>query len=52
MNKESLEKVKDEIIKVLENTDIDIVDKAELMINLVHLLENYEKSIKILQKRM
>lgn len=50
MKKESLEKAKYEIIKVLHNSDIEAVDKLELIINIATLIENYEEDIKILIK--
>ena len=54
LNKESLEALKDIIIKELDkNKNINIQDKAELMINMSKLLENeetYSQSIKTLRK--
>ena len=51
MNKESLEIAKDEIIKVLERTDIDNADKLELIVNIYHFLDSnkYESNIKTLK---
>lgn len=52
MNKESLKKVQDKIFWIIDSTDIDILDKIELVINLMHFLdeEKYEENIKILSK--
>lgn len=51
MNKESLTKAKETIIKALGNSNIDLLDKLELIINLNILLDkdNYEEDIKILK---
>ena len=53
MNKESLEKVQEKIADMLNNTDIDTIDKIELLINLIHFLnpEEYENNIKTLRKQ-
>lgn len=51
MKKESLIKAKEIIIKGLSNSKINNEDKAELMINLFTLLNDYENSIKILMKK-
>ena len=51
MEKESLEKAIDIILKALEESSINEVDKVELMINLNKFLENYDKEIKTLQRR-
>lgn len=52
MNKESLKKARDIIVKALYFSNINAQDKAELMINITALLnENtYEKQIKVLRK--
>ena len=53
MKQESLDKVLLSIELVLRDLDIDPVDKAELALNLYHLLRNrreYEHSIKVLRK--
>ena len=51
MKKESLEKIRVKIIEILENEDIDIVDKVELMNNLCHFLDpnKYKENIKVLK---
>ena len=52
MNKESLIKAREIIIEALDNSDINLIDKIELMMNLAVLLDvnNYEDDIKILRK--
>jgi hypothetical protein len=52
MNKESLKKAREEIIKTLSNLDIDLVDRLELLININELLQEnrYEEGIKVLRK--
>lgn len=51
MNKESLEIVQGQIADLLNNIDIPIHEKVELLINLVHFLDpnKYEENIKTLQ---
>lgn len=53
MERESLIKVQEEIADMLNNVDIPIHDKVELLINLLHFLdyEKYDKNIKVLQKK-
>lgn len=52
MKKESLEEALDVIIDSIDKSDIDIVDKVELMINLKEFLNkiSYEENIKTLMK--
>ena len=52
MNKESLIKAREIIIKVLDGSDILTVDKLELIINLNTLLEpeNYEEDMQVLRE--
>lgn len=51
MEKESLEIIYDEIVKIIENVNIPNEDKIELLINLrKFLVEDYEQSIEVLQK--
>ena len=52
MNKESLEIIRDKVIELLHNSDIDECDKIELMINLNTFLnpEHYEEGIATLRK--
>ena len=53
MEKESLEIVQEEIVNILNNINIPIYDKVELLINLVNFLdtEQYEENIKILRRK-
>jgi len=53
LNKESLETIRDDIIKLVSYSEIDKMDKIELLLNLYHFLdpEKYEKNIKILKKQ-
>lgn len=50
MNKESLEKIKEKIVDIIENTNIENADKLELLMNICLFLDNYEENIKILQQ--
>ena len=52
MKKESLIKAREILFKVMNNSNIDINDKAELLINLFHFLdpESYNETIKTLRK--
>lgn len=52
MEKESLEIASDLIIEVIDRSNINIVDKVELMRNLKELLleQNYERDIALLQQ--
>lgn len=52
MDKESLIKARNIIIKALDKPDIKEIDKLELILNLHTLLDqdNYEKDIKVLIK--
>ena len=52
MNKESLEKVLDNVYQLVDDKSIPIIDRAELLINLMCFLnpEEYENNIKILRK--
>lgn len=50
MDKESLKKVQDKIADLLNNVDIPITDKVELLINLIHFLNNYEDNIRVLEE--
>lgn len=50
MDKESLIKAKEILIKTIGNSNINRIDKAELLINIFNLLSNYDESIKVLQK--
>jgi hypothetical protein len=54
LNKESLEKVRELVIDVIDNSEIPVTDKVELLLNLYHFLdpEKYEKNIKTLTKQL
>ena len=54
MKQSSLEIAREVIIKALDESNIDKIDKAELMINIPHFLDTkqYRENVKILQKRM
>lgn len=53
MEKDSLKKTKEIIIKVLYDLDINPIDKGELAINLCHFLDEecYDKNIQTLRQR-
>ena len=50
MNKESLEKIREKAIEVIDKEDIPITDKVELLLNIYHFLdpEKYNQNIKAL----
>lgn len=50
MKKESLEKASNIIIKALEKSDIEELDKLEIMLNVFQFLENYHRDLDILRK--
>lgn len=52
MNKESLKKVSDRVHLLVDDPDVSIEDKVELLINILHFLnpEEYEGNIKVLQE--
>ena len=52
MKKESLKIIRDKIIDVLYQTDINPIDKGELVINLTHFLDenSYDNNVKVLRK--
>lgn len=50
MDKESLIKAKELLIKTIGDSKIKPEDKAELLINIFNILNNYDESIKVLQK--
>jgi hypothetical protein len=54
LTKESLEKVQNKVVDILNETDIPTIDKVELLINLIHFLdpEKYENNIKTLTKQL
>lgn len=52
MEIESLKKVQDKVFELVDDTSIPIIDRAELLINLISFLdpEEYENNIKVLRK--
>lgn len=50
MNKESLDKIREEIFKIKENKHINEIDKLELLMNIDLFLTYYEDNIKILNR--
>ena len=53
MNKESLEIIQQRIHLMVDDPQIPIYDKVEVMINVLHFLspENYEENVKTLEKK-
>lgn len=50
MTNESLNKIKEKFVDIIENTNIENADKLELLMNICLFLDNYEENIKILQQ--
>jgi hypothetical protein len=52
LNKESLKKVSDRVHLLVDDPDVPVEDKVELLINVLHFLnpEEYEDNIKVLQE--
>lgn len=52
MNKDSLVKARELVFNIINKSDIDLLDKYELLLNLYYLLDpfSYEESIKVLEK--
>lgn len=50
MDKESLEIVKERTHLLVDDPNIPIQDKVELLINIMHFLNDYEENIQILEK--
>lgn len=52
MKKESLKIIRDKIIDILYQADINPIDKGELVINLTHFLDenSYDNNVKVLRK--
>ena len=46
MQKESLNKATRLVVDVIQNSDINIIDKVELLMNINIFLENYHEAIK------
>ena len=47
MKEESIEEAIRICIENIQNSNINIVDKVELLININHFLENYDEMIKV-----
>lgn len=52
MQKESLEKATDIIVRYVELANIPVYDKVELLLSLRLFLKDYDKNIKILRKEV
>lgn len=51
MEQESIDRVKKRLIEDISRMDsLPLQDRVELMINLLHFLNNYEENIEVLQK--
>ena len=51
MQKESIEEALNICIDGIHNSNINIVDKMELLMNIKHFLENYDEMIKVKIKK-
>ena len=53
MKADSLEIIREKVLQVVSDSEIDQIDKVELLVNLYHLLDirNYEEAIMLLQRR-
>lgn len=51
MQKESIEEAIDICLTNIQNSNINIVDKLELLINVKNFLENYDEMIKVKVKK-
>lgn len=50
MDKESLDIIQERTHLLVDDPNIPIQDKVELLINIMHFLNDYEDNIKILEK--
>lgn len=50
MDKESITEFQEHLGDYINSLNIDTIDKIELLINLIHFLNNYEENIQILEK--
>lgn len=50
MNKESINIVQNRVHLLVDDPNIPIQDKVELLINIMHFLNDYEDNIKVLEK--
>ena len=46
MEQESLNKATELVINAIQNSNINVVDKLELLINISNFLDNYHEAIK------
>ena len=53
MKKENIEKARELVFNIINNSNIDTLDKYELLLNLYHFLDPfaYEENIKVLEKK-
>ena len=51
MKRESINKVLEIIIKDIEKSNIDEIDKIELMLNLFKFMDNYDENIRTLRRK-
>lgn len=51
MQKESIEEAIDICLTNIQNSNINVVDKLELLINVKNFLENYDEMIKVKVKK-
>ena len=51
MQEESIEEALEIITDKIYNSNINIVDKMELLMNIKHFLENYDEMIKVKVKK-
>ena len=52
MKKESIKQAINVIIEELNNSNIDQIDRVEIMTNLYNFLEHYDEDIKVLRKEV
>lgn len=52
MKKESIKQAINVIIEGLNNSNIEQIDRVELMTNLYNFLEHYDEDIKVLRKEV
>ena len=50
MKKQSLDEIEEKFLEAIENSNIDNVEKIELLVNIKLFLENYKDNIRILQE--
>ena len=51
MKKETLIKARNIVADLIKETELETIEKLELMINLDKFLENYDENIKVLSKK-